>query len=171
MRRQRSTRRRLRDERLTGVNVKKILREYRVEIIAVLIALFGVFLLVERLEIRASLRATLSWLVAFLRQAGTTITERLVAYLTSFTLSDLTGWILIILTSVFIVWRIRHRFSKSSHWEADKCPLCGKPVHRTHRTVLDRLLSWILLPRARRYSCADSECGWSGLRRYKRKAT
>ncbi|MBN1145939.1 MAG: hypothetical protein JXA78_01685 [Anaerolineales bacterium] len=149
--------------------VRKILREYRVEIIAALVALLGVFLIVERLEIRESARAVLTWLAAILRQAAATIQGALIAYVASFTLSDLTGWILIALTSVFIVWRIRHRFSRSSYWEAGNCPRCGGALRRTHRTLLDRLLSWMLLPRARRYTCASSECGWSGLRRHKRR--
>ena len=150
--------------------MRKILREYRVEILALLVVLFGIFLLVERLEIRQSLWAGLSWLTAFLRQTGTTFVNGLVAYITSFTLSDLTGWFLIFTTSVFIIWRIRFRFSRSSHWEAGECPRCGKKLHRVHRTILDRLLSWTLLPRARRYYCSDSGCGWSGLRRHKRRA-
>jgi len=150
--------------------VRKILREYRVEIVAVLIALLGIFLLVERLEIRKSLRAAALWLSTFLRQTGTALVDKSVAYITSFTLSDLVGWILIILTSLFIAWRVRYRFSTSSYWEADKCPRCGKTLQRIHRTLLDRLLSWTLLPRARRYTCGNSECGWEGLRRHKRRS-
>lgn len=41
------------------------------------------------------------------------------------------------------------------------CPECGGTLHRSHRTVIDRLISFVRP--VRRYRC--SQCGWSGLLR------
>jgi signal transduction histidine kinase len=140
--------------------MKKILKEFRVEIIALLVALLGVFLLVERLEIRASVIRFLQTLFTQLRVGQ----ERILTYITSFTVSDFIGWILILLTSAFVVWRARYRFLTSRFWRIEDCPRCGNTLHRIHRTRFDRFLTWILLPHSRRYRCNNDECHWSGLR-------
>lgn len=145
--------------------MKKILREYLVEIIALLIALLGVFLLVEQFEIRKTLLAMINRLVDFLPRFISAVKTELLVYVDSVTLSDLVGWILITLTGIVIVWRVRYRFAKSGAWRANQCPRCGGKLHRIHRNPIDRLFSWTLLPRARRYRCADPECNWAGLRR------
>jgi hypothetical protein len=148
--------------------MKKFLGEYWVEILALLIALFGVFLLVEQFEIRKSLYAAFTQGLDFLRHLASALEAGAIAYIKSFTLSDLVGWILIVLTGVFIFWRVRYRFNHSEHWGAAECPLCGSELHRVHRNLFDHLLARTLLPHARRYICENAECSWSGLRRYRR---
>ena len=146
--------------------MKKYIQEYRTEIAAVLVALFGVFLVVEQFEIRETMLEVYLRLADSLKRLALTTQEKLVAYITNFTPSDFLGWVLIIVTSVFIFWRVRYRFLNSDYWKADQCPKCGGELHRIHRSLLDRVLSWIIMPHARRYLCADSNCTWSGLRRY-----
>ena len=145
--------------------MKKYIREYRTEIVAVLVALFGVFLLVEQFEIRETMLEVYIRLADSLKRLALTTQEKLVAYITNFTPSDFLGWVLIIVTSVFILWRMRYRFLNSDYWKVDQCPKCGGELNRIHRSLLDRVLSWIIMPHARRYLCADSNCNWSGLRR------
>jgi hypothetical protein len=148
--------------------MKKFLREYRIEMLALLLALVGVFLLVEQFEIRKSLYAVFKQVLDFLPMLVETIKTSIMAYITSFTLSDLVGWSLIIFTGIFIIWRVRYRFIHSDYWSAAKCPRCGNELHRVHRKLSDRILARTFLPHARRYRCADSECNWTGLRRYRR---
>lgn len=145
--------------------MRNLLKEYRVELIALLIALLGFFLLVEQFEIRASAREGLLWLwekIKTLAQQGLAF---LADYITSFTLSDFIGWILIILTASFITWRGRYRFLRSRFWRIEACPRCGGQLQRIHRTRFDRFLTAFWLPHGRRYQCKDEDCRWSGLRR------
>lgn len=145
--------------------MKKFLREYRVELLALLLTVVGIFLLVEQFEIRTSLKNFLfgsgSWLLTFARSIG----DWFVVYLENFTLSDMTGWILILMAAGFVFWRVRYRLSKSDAWSATVCPRCGGPLHRQHRSSLDHLILWAMLPSGRRYACSNPQCQWSGLRR------
>jgi uncharacterized paraquat-inducible protein A len=146
--------------------MKKFLREYRVELIALAAALLGVFLLTEQFEIRATLRAWLSALANGLWLGLNALIDRLLVYLKAFTLSDLLGWLLVIGAIVFTFWRARLRFVSSTYWQSKVCPRCGSSVMRVHRHSLDRLLSATFLPDARRYRCTNAACGWSGLRHH-----
>ncbi len=147
--------------------MKNFLKEYRVEIFALLFVLVGVFLVIEKMDIRGTiLQVILQTGVSaktFLQSALKVVS----GYITSFTLSDLIGWILIIATGVFVLWRFRYRFSRSERWRATVCPRCGGPIHRIHRTSLDRILSKTFLPHVYRYQCENSECDWSGLRHHR----
>jgi hypothetical protein len=78
--------------------------------------------------------------------------------------AELLAWLLIISGVVFILYRMRHRYLKSDHWQATICPRCSSKLHRVHRTWLDRLLGLIFLPNSARYRCSNSSCRWSGLR-------
>jgi hypothetical protein len=145
--------------------LKNFLREFRIEVIAILLALLGVFLLVEQIEIRSTLRNWLSSSSGWLAQLAHAAIDSLVHYIQSFSPSDLVGWILIFSTTVFLVWRIRYHFLHSERWRAHACPRCGSSLHRIHRTNLDRLLTRTLLPKGNRYLCSNPECRWTGLRR------
>jgi hypothetical protein len=141
--------------------VKKIIREYRFELLAVLLAVLGVFLLLEQFQIRITVANAFRWLVNLLETALASLS----AYLSKFTLSDMIGWILILGTSVLILWRVRYRFLHSENWRATVCPRCEGELERVHRTAFDRLVEKLFLPRARRYRCSNAKCNWSGLRR------
>lgn len=147
--------------------MKRIFREYRVEFLALLIALLGIFLLTEQFELRKMVFGFLQNVFASLKGLGGSVLRGIGDYLANFTLSDLLGWILILLTIAFIAWRIRYRFIHSEYWQATLCPKCGSELHRIHRTSLDTLISNTLLPGARRYECANPDCDWSGLRQHR----
>lgn len=68
----------------------------------------------------------------------------------------------------FIGWRLRVRFLSSPYWRATMCPRCGGPIHRVHRSLLDKAVSKVFLPHARRYRCEKANCGWTGLRHSRR---
>lgn len=149
--------------------MKRIFREYRIELIAFLLALVGVFLLVERIEIRAMLSELLATSKGWLSDVANALLNGLNSYVRSFTLSDLVGWLLISSTAVFIIWRVRYHYLRSARWRANACPRCGSPLHRIRRTDLDRLLTRFLLPKGARYLCSNADCRWSGLRRRSRE--
>lgn len=142
--------------------MKKFLREYRIELLALAAALLGILLINEQLELRA-------WLTAIgdgFWQGLNDLVDRLLEYIDTFSLSDLAGWLLVISALAFIFWRARRRFVSSTFWRSKACPRCGGGVMRVHRRTLDRLLSATFLPDARRYRCTNLECGWSGLRHH-----
>lgn len=143
--------------------MKKLLKEYRIEAIAVLLALLGVFLLVEQFEIRATLRLFLENSTGWLANLVRALLDGLASYILSFTLSDLVGLLLVISASLFIIWRFRYHYIRSERWLSEGCPRCGSHLHRIHRTKLDHLLTKSLLPHAGRYLCSNSSCRWTGL--------
>ena len=147
-------------------DLKKFLKEYRVELIAILVVLVGIFLLVGQFDIRLSIVRLLQRVAGFLIVQGRLFGGWLVAYFATFTLSDLLGWLFIGVAGAFFVWRTRYRFLHSPRWMADTCHRCGSSLQRVHRTRLDRLLGKTLLPHSRRYQCTNTACGWSGLRQY-----
>jgi predicted RNA-binding Zn-ribbon protein involved in translation (DUF1610 family) len=144
--------------------VKRILREYWVEFLALLVAALGVFLVVKEFSIREVLRLAYHNAIAHLgswAQSASTSAHNSIA---NFSTSDLLGGVLVLAGLAFIIWRGRYHFYRSEYWKAVNCPKCGGTLHRIHRTAWDRFLSRTLLLGARRYQCKNPECGWSGLR-------
>jgi len=141
--------------------LKRFIREYRIELAALLIGLLGVFLIVEQID----LRSLLTGIAEAVRSNLNSAVDKILGYFTNFSLSDMLGWLIACLVLVFVAWRIRYRFSRSGRWEADQCPRCGSELHRVHRSGFDRILCGTFLPDARRYRCDDKCCAWTGLRR------
>ena len=137
-------------------------REYLTEIVLAGIILTGVFLLVERMDIRVTVWRWLSSFIAGLSSGLDLVIGQSIQRITSMTLSDLVGMTLIVAASVAVLWRVRWRLTHSERFTSDTCPTCGSELHRTHRTRLDRIIN-IFVP-ARRHQCKKHECGWSGLR-------
>jgi hypothetical protein len=125
-------------------------RSYRVEWIALAVVALGVALLVDWTPVMALVD---SFIVGVARQL---------------TFATLLGLVLVCGGVVFIAWRGRVRFLSSPYWRATVCPRCGSPIHRVHRSPLDKTVSKVLLPHARRYCCEQAECGWTGLRHSRR---
>lgn len=148
--------------------MKRFIKEYRLELAAALAVLLGIFLLVEQLDIRQSIRASISAAresaSAFFQVLGVQIND----YLLKARPSDLIGAALIVGMLIFIIWRIRHRFAHDSTWTAKVCPKCGQPIVRIHRSRLDRILTWAFFPQGYRYACKNKDCRWSGIRRRNR---
>jgi hypothetical protein len=136
--------------------------EWRVEIFTVLVVALGVFLLVERMQIRETLLRWVQQGFQFLKGLGGGIGRGLVDFLQNTTLSDLTGYVLLLLASVFVFWRVRWRLLTTPRIAGRDCPHCGGVLIRIHRRPIDRLMS-LYVPVAR-YRCRNHECGWQGLR-------
>ena len=137
-------------------------REYLTEIVLAGIFLIGIFLLVERIDIRMTLWHGLSSFIVGLASGLELALGQSIQRITSMTLSDLVGLTLIVAALVAVLWRVRWRLTHDKRFTSDTCPVCGSELHRTHRTRLDHIIN-IFVP-ARRHQCKNHECGWSGLR-------
>lgn len=142
--------------------MNKLLKEYRVELIALVCALLGVFLLVEQLEIRATIIRATRGILTRVGQIADRIIGVLVYEATHITVSDAMGLVLIGVAFVVLVWRMRYRLRRSPNYAGATCPLCGGSLHRTRRTLLDHLID--RFAPVQRYRCENPQCGWAGLR-------
>jgi len=125
-------------------------RNFRVELIALAVLMAGLALLLDWAPIM-------------------TLVDRVIVGLAQrLTPIMLIGLALTVGAIAFIGWRMRVRFLSSPYWRATACPRCGNPIHRVHRSLLDKAVSKVFLPHARRYRCEKADCGWTGLRHSRR---
>jgi hypothetical protein len=136
--------------------------EWHVEILICCMVALAIFLLVERMQIRQTL---LGWLRLGLRALGGMASGLLrgaASLMRNTTLSDMTGYALLLLALAFVAWRVRWRLMRAAALKTRTCPRCGGKLHRIHRRWRDRVVS-LYVP-VRRYRCGDPSCGWSGMR-------
>jgi len=139
-----------------------IWRRYRFEIIWALVVAAGLFLILEDMNIRATLLRWLRDAAMALFRGSAQLSQQVGQAIQRLTASDLLGYLLVTAAVVALVWRVRWRFQHSEAFTALRCPRCGGNIHRKHRNIGDRLIS-IVVP-VRRYRCVNSECRWRGLR-------
>jgi hypothetical protein len=113
--------------------VSKGKRTYRVELVALGVLVMGLVLLLDWTPV-----------VTLVDRVVVGVAQRL-------TLPMLIGLGLVIGAGGFIGWRARVRFLNSPHWHSTVCPRCGRPIHRVHRSLLDKVAGKVFLPQARRY--------------------
>jgi len=142
--------------------IRRLWREFSAEIVALCLAGIGTFLLLERMQIRATFVRILGSLLAALASVGRAIVQGLRYEATHVTLSDAIGLMVIALAIWIVVWRVRWRMARSEHLASRVCPECGSRLDRVHRRTGDRLFTWIVP--LRRYRCANHDCRWTGLR-------
>ncbi|MGD2147324.1 MAG: hypothetical protein PVH41_11580 [Anaerolineae bacterium] len=142
------------------MRLREFVREYAVELIAGFLAFLGVFLLVERMEIRVTILRLLR--LGWRAVSGTleALAGAVVYRVVHITTSDLLGLVLIALAIAVVLWRLRVRLME--RYAGRTCPLCGGNLRRRHRRWSDRVMS-LLVP-VNRYRCRNSECQWEGLR-------
>jgi hypothetical protein len=143
----------------------KPFKEYRLEFGAGILAALGFLLLSQHGMVEGMLAQAYFRLTHSLQAAWQWLQADLPRLLLDQPVSTLIGWLLVLLATPFVIYRVRYRFRLSERWEPTVCPKCSARLHRIHRTRLDRLLSHTLLPGARRYECANPACSWNGLRR------
>ena len=140
--------------------MKQFLREYRIELVALLMALLGLFLLVERMQIRVTIFSFMRAAWRTVSGAVWTVVSAVVYRILHTTVSDMIGLALIVLAILIVLRRLRLRL-RSQLQTRRTCPVCGGELRRTHRRWQDRLLS-LLVP-ASRYRCKNEECRWEGV--------
>jgi len=134
--------------------------------IAGLIAL-GIFLLLERLEIKAAIWQALVWsarrvgdIARSLGRSGVRLFNQIDET------SDLVGIALILAAAALVAAKLRLRAIRR-HPPLPQCPRCSAVLQRVHGGLIRRLLGLALWVRIRHYAC--DECGfratvWSGRR-------
>lgn len=88
--------------------------------------------------------------------------DEIVDNLQQLTIFNRLGFLLIGVSVIFILARLRYRLRTSPRYAGAKCPVCGGRLRRIHRNFFDRTIN-LLLP-VSRHKCRDSQCGWEGLR-------
>ena len=144
--------------------MKKFLKEFRNEIIVIILLVIGTVLLGANIGVGWAVRTSVTGVT---RQVGPAISRafnNFINYIISLSIIDIVGWALVILAVAYIYGRIRYRFRHNPHWEATVCPRCESPIKRVHRNMIDRLLGKTFMPSCRRYRCTNPECRWTGLR-------
>lgn len=137
-------------------------RHWWVEILAVILVGFAIFLLFERMNIRQALFAWLRQTMAWGAWLVSTAAAGVANLVRRTTVSDLIGYLLLVLVAGLVVWRVRWRLMNSPRLTEMRCPECGNDLHRIHRRARDRIVG-LLVP-VRRYQCRNASCGWRGLR-------
>ena len=134
--------------------VEFVLRN-RLDLSIALLFVFGVFLLLERMEIKETIWAwTRGWVIAIYR-----FIANLFGTVGGLEGSDLIGMTLIILALVLLIVRTR-RALIANHPALEECPVCGGELYRTHRQTPQRILESVLSVRIKNYSCKD--CDFTG---------
>jgi hypothetical protein len=141
--------------------MKGFIKEYRLEILAVFIALVGILLLINPFGIRVDIFKAFDGLKASL----STLKANITSHYSKFSTMDVLGWLIVIGGIAFGLWRVRYRFLESELYNSRSCPKCGADIKRTRRKRFDRIISKIIFVPFHRYFCSDYECGWSGLRK------
>lgn len=144
--------------------MRKFIKAFRYEIIAVALGLIFFIVFAGSPKIREVIKDTLSLVVQFVRHLLSYLVETFARLMSNITLSEVVGVLALILALTFVIARIRYRYRSNTDFDATVCPVCASQIKRVHRNRLDRLLSKTLLPGARRYRCVNPTCGWSGLR-------
>ena len=143
--------------------MKKLLKEYWIETVCLVVILFAVYFLMNRSQVGA---ARWAGQVAFWRLGlwFDKVFTAISSYIDRISATEFLAWLLILGVVFILISRIRIRYLKSDHWQVTTCPKCDSKLSRVHRTPIDRFLGAFLLPNSARYKCYNSSCGWSGLR-------
>jgi hypothetical protein len=142
--------------------IARVWSEWHIEILICCMVALAIFLLVERMQIRQTLLGWLRQGLGALSGLGGGMLRGVASFVRNTTLSDLTGYALLLFALAFVAWRIRWRLLRTVGLKARRCPRCGGELHRIHRRWRDRLVS-LYVP-VRRFRCSERNCGWSGLR-------
>ncbi len=143
--------------------MKKFFQEYRAELLLGALAVIGILLIVSRVEILTMLIGDLNQILNGTRATATRTGSLIDSFITSVSLFDLVGFVLLMAGMIFLLYRIWRRYLKSASWQGDECPKCKGDIHRIHRTRQDRLWGSLVRRPLRRYQCANPDCGWTGL--------
>ena len=130
-------------------------RKFRMEILALFLFGAGIFLLLERLEIKQVLYGECIWLLSIFRD----VASHFVSAATGIKQSNIAGLILIALAVWVMGARFRFRMiQRHPSLDADSpCPNCGVDLTRIHRTRRHRLLQRVFFVRITRCVCKKCE--------------
>jgi len=127
------------------------LRKFRLELLAGLFFGLGLFLLLERLEIKQIMFRACKWLLAFLRD----VVSFPLDIISHTQRSDIVGIIFLVLALLIIGARFRFRMiERQQVVDVDeRCPKCQNDLTRMHRKLIHRLLQLVFRVRITLYAC------------------
>jgi hypothetical protein len=143
--------------------MKKFFHEYWVEILVAVVAVTGILVRVTRVDLQAVLVRMSNLLFNSTRTTLSRTGGLIDNFVTSVSLYDLVGFVLVVAALIFLVYRVRRRYLKQIRWQGDECPRCHGTIHRIHRTRQDRFWGFLVRLPLRRYQCANPDCGWTSL--------
>ena len=136
---------------------ESFLEAYWFEFTALSLFALGVFLLVERLEIKVIVwRALVRWTKTTV-DAATGLAYSIWDILYDVQKSDLVGVVLILVAALMVLHKVRFR-AIERHPRLDRpeeCPKCGGDLERIRNSRRDRFLQALLRIRIKLYSCRD----------------
>jgi hypothetical protein len=146
--------------------MKNLFRDYRLEIVLILLALIVILLFIEPFGIAGALQDWVTGLFTAVGELAITTYRNVSEWYSGVPTTTLLVFIAALTIVGLLIYRIRSRILKSAVWRATVCPVCQSPLHRTKRSGIDRFLARTMLPHARRYICSNEECRWTGLRHH-----
>lgn len=140
--------------------LRRFLGKFWFELVALTILSLGIFLLVERLEIKLLVyRALVQW-VGMVARAASSAWVAISSVLTRLKGSNLVGIVFVAIALMMIAYSLRLRaIARHPDLPADKdCPRCHREIHRLPRRRMERVMELLLWIRIRRYGC--SQCAF-----------
>ena len=139
-------------------NSKKIslFKEYSFELTVFSMVIFGIFLLVEKMEISQTLFRLIKNILFFFADLIKAIRDLLVNALTILELSDMVGVVLILFAFYLILIRIRFRLL-IIYPKVDECQHCNSSskLKRIQKKLKHRIIHFVLRVRVYYYQCQD----------------
>ena len=137
-----------------------LVRRFWFEIVTFLLLAAGIFLLVERLEIKQILWQWICTAAGAIAEIATWCGQWIARNVISVQKSDLVGGALILVALLMIAFRLRGRAISRHPSPAlkEECPRCKADMVRAPRRMSHRLLELFLWIRIRRYAC--SKCSF-----------
>ena len=139
-------------------NSKKIslFKEYSFELTVFSMVIFGIFLLVEKMEISQTLFRLIKNVLFFFADLIKAIRDLLVNALTILELSDMVGVVLILFAFYLILIRIRFRLLTiyPKVFECQHCNSSSK-LKRIQKKLKHRIIHFVLRLRVYYYQCQD----------------
>jgi choline-glycine betaine transporter len=145
--------------------MKVFIKEFKVEIIVFGIAILGALIWFDPLGIRSGTLALLESLIMGVGGFIPDFEKKVIGFFSSLTVSEVVGFFILVIASVFVIARTRSRYLVSDFYLSRNCPRCGDKLIRIRRKWYDRVLSVVLFVPFHRYRCVYRDCGWKGLRK------
>ena len=111
--------------------MKQFIREYRIELVAALMALLGIFLLVEQMEIRVTIFRIMRLVWRTVGKTVAAVVREVIYRILHIRPSDLLGLVLTLLSMIIVLWRVRVRLTQ--RLSGTICPVCGGDLRRSRR--------------------------------------
>ena len=133
-----------------------LFKEYSFELTVFSMVIFGIFLLVEKMEISQTLFRLIKNLLFFFADLIKAIRDILVNALTILELSDMVGVVLILFAFYLILIRIRFRLLTiyPKVYECQHCNSSSK-LKRIQKKLKHRIIHFVLSLRVYYYQCQD----------------